>query len=319
MADEPHPEVQQVLELMAAMDVPETHELEPEEARELFEMRMTQGGPAAAVAAVEDRTIPGPDGDVGVRIYTPSGEGPHPVLAFFHGGGFVLGNPATHDDLARALCDEAGRVVVSVDYRLAPEHPFPAAVLDAYHATAWLAENAAEVGGDPDRLAVAGDSAGGNLAAVVALLARDRRRGDAAFPRDLPDPPAIERQVLVYPATRYGEAPPDRETEYLLTDADMAYFREQYLRHPMDGYSRYAYPSAARDLSDLPPATVLTAGFDPLCEQGTAYADRLAADGVDVTTREYEDMVHGFVSMLADPGRVSRSWAAVEAIAADLD
>jgi acetyl esterase len=318
MADEPHPEVQEVLALVEALDMPETHELDPPAAREQFAARTTQGGPAAEVAAVEDRTLPGPDGPLDARVYTPAGDGPHPVLAFFHGGGFVLGSPDTHDDLARALCAEAGRVVVSVDYRLAPEHPFPAAVHDAYHATAWLSAHAEKVDGDPGRVAVAGDSAGGTLAAVVSLLARDRRRGEAALPEALPDPPDVERQVLFYPATRYGVERADRDEEYLLTAADQRYFRERYLRDPLEGYNPYAYPMAARDLADLPPATVVTAGFDPLADEGAAYAERLADDGVAVAHHGYDAMVHGFASMLTEPGRVERSWDAVRAVADDL-
>ncbi|PSP77853.1 alpha/beta hydrolase [Halobacteriales archaeon QS_1_68_20] len=286
-AEAPHPDVQQVLDLVEA--APDVHELPPAEARMAFEAAFPEGEPAAEVGAVEDRTIPGPAGDLPVRIYEPRGGASAPPVVYAHGGGFVLGDLDTHDDTCRVLCEAAETVVVSVDYRLAPEHPFPAAVEDVYAATEWVEANLADGG-----VAVAGDSAGGTLVAVTTLLARDRRRrGESA--------PEIVYQGLLYPATDVELYPSVTENAggYFLTAEEMAYFHDHYLSHELHGHNRYAFPTAARDLSGLPPATVVTAGFDPLRDEGAAYAERLADAGVEVTFRNHEDMIHGFASMLA--------------------
>jgi acetyl esterase len=208
-----------------------------------------------------------------------------PVLVFFHGGGWVVGNVESHDTMCRHLANRAGCAVVSVDYRLAPEHKFPAAVDDCFTATAWVAGNAAALGIDPGRLAVGGDSAGGNLAAVVSLMARDKGA------------PRISYQLLIYPAmdaamrhdsiNRFAEG-------YVLTRATMRWFYEQYLRAAHDAADWRASPLLATDLGDLPPAFVLTAGYDPLSDEGDAYAERLAAAGVPVTHRRFPGQVHGF-------------------------
>ncbi len=262
------------------------------------------------VGRVRDLSIPG--GDVGtelpVRVYEPDADGPAPVVVYFHGGGWVVGNLDTHDATCRTLAAESGSVVVSVDYRLAPEHPFPAPVEDCYAALEWVAENAAVVGGDPGRLAVAGDSAGGNLAAAVALLARDR------------DGPSLAHQVLVYPVTDFDLTTDSYEENaegYFLTREDMAWFWDHYLERPVDRSNPYAAPLQARDLSNLPPATVVTAGFDPLRDEGVAYADRLDEAGTSVSHHHYEGVIHGFFGMVVEP-ELEPAHDAVRAVCADL-
>ncbi len=240
------------------------------------------------VGRVEDRRIPGPAGEIPVRIYTPEGSGPFPLIAFFHGGGFVLCSLETHDELCRAMCRDAGAVVVSVDYRLAPEAKYPAAADDCYAATAWCAAHAAELGADAARLVVAGDSAGGNLAAVTALRARDLGA------------PRIRHQVLIYPATHCDfDTPSYRENAqgYFLTADAMRWFWAHYLENPAQASEPYACPAHAADLKGLPPATVITAEYDPLRDEGEDYAAQLRAAGVPVVLKRYDGMIHGFVSM----------------------
>jgi acetyl esterase len=240
------------------------------------------------VEAVEDRVITGPGGDLPVRIYTPDAPAPRPVVAFFHGGGFVICSVETHDGLARRLANATGAVVVSVEYRLAPEVRCPDSAEDCYAATVWAHEHAAELGADPDRLIVAGDSAGGNLAAVVALMARERGA------------PPITRQVLVYPVIDAScDAPSYAENAegYFLEANGMRWFWDHYLGPDGDGAHHHASPIRASDHADLPPAVVITAEFDPLRDEGEAYAAALAAAGVPVVVRRYDGMIHGFVSM----------------------
>jgi acetyl esterase len=251
-----------------------------------------------ACARVADRTIPGPHGDMPVRIYRPEGDAPKPTVVYYHGGGWVIGGLDTHDGTCRALANAVDALVVSVDYRLAPEHTFPAAVEDAFAALQWVAANATELGGDPARIAVAGDSAGGNLSAVVAQLARDAGG------------PALRFQLLVYPATEYefetGSWAENGEG-YFLTTGAMEWFYGHYLRGPEDGADPRVSPMRAEDLSGLPPAFVITAEFDPLRDQGMAYAEAMAAAGVPVTARVYDGMFHGFFSMteLMDVAKVA--------------
>jgi acetyl esterase len=246
------------------------------------------------IAETRDIAIPGPGGPIPARLYRSAKNGTLPVLVFLHGGGWVVGNIDSHEAMCRHLANRAECAVLSVDYRMGPEHKFPAAVEDCFAATVWTAGNAAALGVDPGRLAVGGDSAGGNLAAVVSLLARDKGA------------PRIAYQVLIYPATdaamrhdsvaRYAEG-------YVLTRATMRWFYEQYLRTPDDAADWRVSPLLAPDLSRLPPAYVLTAGYDPLCDEGDAYAARLAAAGVPVTHRRFPGQVHGFVTN----GRVIRA------------
>ena len=255
------------------------------------------------VGRVSDRTIPGPAGDLDARLYRPDADGPFPTVVFFHGGGFVLGTIATHDWLCRHLVRESGCAVLSVDYRLAPEHPFPAAVEDASAATEWVAANPDELDGT-GKIAVAGDSAGGNLAAVVSLLAADR------------DGPEIDHQALLYPGVGFDEERPSMQEHagIVLSEADMEWFNECYFGNALHMRNPYADPINAADFSNVAPATVLTAGFDPLRDGGKAYAEKLARDGVPTRYVNYEEMVHGFMTMR----EVDRAREAIAFVADDL-
>lgn len=256
------------------------------------------GGRPAPVASVRDLRVPGGEGEIPVRHYAPAeAGGPHPLLVYLHGGGWVFGDIATHDSLCRMLCRHGGVHVLSVDYRLSPEHRFPAAIEDSQAALRWAREHAAELGADPARVGVGGDSAGGNMAAVLSLLARE-----AGEPG-----PAI--QLLIYPATGIRAQEHWRSRElfadgFFLTTEQMAWFEEQYLGagHGLDEDIRVS-PHRAGDLSGLAPALVVTAGFDPLRDEGEEYARRLAAEGTHTVLRRFPGLIHGFASM---PG-VSRA------------
>ena len=302
---EPDPTVRSV-----TAEIPPIHSLSVEQARQGYEQYLAFDGNIASVGAVQDRTAPGPAGEIPVRVYEPdSGRvGDPPLVVWMHGGGFVLGDVDSYDPTCRVLCDELDAVVVSVDYRRAPEHHFPAAVEDCFAATEWAADNASALGANPDRVVVAGDSAGGNLAAAVALLARDTGG------------PGIHHQVLLSPTTTFqfefdtnGEPDP----AFFITEADLAWSWGHYLATDIHGMNPYASPLQARSLADLPPATVLTCEFDPLREEGLAYVDRLEGAGVDVTHTHYEVMIHAFFTLLAEP-RVDRAWDAVDFIREDL-
>jgi acetyl esterase len=265
-----------------------TMETPPQQVRELF-AAMTMPSEIAC-AHIEDRAIPGPHGGIPVRIYRPAGDAPKPTVVYYHGGGWVIGGLDTHDSTCRALANAADALVVSIDYRLAPEHTFPAAVDDSFAALQWVAEHAAELGGDPARIAVAGDSAGGNLAAVMAQQARDAGGPGLCF------------QLLVYPVTEHEFERPswtENATGYFLTTDAMRWFFFHYLRTADDGADPRVSPMRARDLAGLPPAFVVTAEFDPLRDQGMAYAEALVAAGVPVTAEVYEGMFHGFFAMTA--------------------
>jgi len=244
-----------------------------------------------AVARVENRSVPGPDGPVPVRIYWPqtAPPAPLPALVYFHGGGWVICDLDTHDPTCRAITNNVGCVVVSVDYRLAPEHKFPAAAEDAYTATLWAAGNATDLGVDATRIAVGGDSAGGNLTAAVALMARDRHAPELVF------------QLMVYPVTDIVamDTPSHRDNGegYFLTTAAMEWYRRQYLTDLSEASHPYASPLHADDLSGLPPALVITAELDPLRDEGEAYASRLLASGVPAVASRYDGVFHGFFSL----------------------
>jgi acetyl esterase len=245
-------------------------------------MRLTGGHPEP-VASVRDALAE----FVPVRIYMPEGSGPLPGLVYFHGGGWVRGSLQSHDTLCRALANGAGCVVVSVDYRMAPEHKFPAAIDDAFAATRWVSAHASELGIDPERLAVAGDSAGGNLTAAVTLLARDQGG------------PKLVHQTLLYPVTDYNLDTPSylaNASGYMLTREAMRFYWRHYLRSDADADDPRASPLRAARFDGLPPALVITAEFDPLLDEGREYAARLSSAGVPTTYSEYLGMVHGFVT-----------------------
>jgi acetyl esterase len=281
------PEVRGILDLLASLNMPPWETLSPAEARAM--PRQTLGEPEQ-VAHIEDRSIPGPAGDIPVRVYRPSGEAPFPALVYFHGGGWVIGDIESHDMVCRALANASGCVVVSVDYRLAPEAKYPAAADDCYAATTYVAAHAAEFGADASRIAVGGDSAGGNLAAVVSQMARDRSG------------PELKFQLLIYPVTNYSfdtVSYRDNAEGYLLTLGSMRWFWGHYLANESDGAEVYASPLRATDLSGLPPALVITAEFDPLRDEGEAYGEALRKAGVAVTVHRYDGLIHAFWTMFA--------------------
>ncbi len=279
------PQAQTLLEQMAA--APPITASTPEQAREMMKAMFVSGN-EEPVAHVENRGIPGPAGDIPVRIYTPARNGPFPILVFFHGGGWVIGDLDSHDALCRSLSNQVGCMVVSVDYRLAPEHKFPAAPEDCYAATSWVAEHAAQLNGDASRIAVGGDSAGGNLAAIIPQMAKERGGPPLVF------------QFLIYPATDMRMKTPSVEENaegYGLTKQDMIWFTNHYLNNEEDKANPLASPLLTSDLSGLPPALVITAEFDPLRDEGEQYAQRLKEVGVPVTASRYNGMIHGFVSL----------------------
>ena len=288
------PEIQALVDGMAQNpDAKATHELSPAEAREGYLALGSMFGAGAEVGQVEDRRIPGPAGEIPIRCYRPEGAGPFPLLVFYHGGGWTIGDLDSHDKECRALTNGAGALVVSVDYRLAPEHRFPAAADDAFAALQWVAENAATLGGDATRIAVAGDSAGGNLSAVVSLLARDAGGPKICF------------QALVYPATdmrkeAVDKFPSRRENAagpFLLLET-MDYFAGHYFGSDPDlANDVKASPLLATSHANLPPAFIATASHDPLRDEGAAYAKALEAAGVAVTHTHYDGMPHVFFQL----------------------
>ncbi|MEQ9359476.1 alpha/beta hydrolase [Coleofasciculus chthonoplastes] len=295
---------QLLLNQIKQLGLPSLNELDPIQAREQATQANQLSHKPEPVALVENRLIPGSQIDIPIRIYTPAGNPPFPILVFFHGGGWVIGNLEAVDSICRTLTNQAGCIVVSVDYRLAPEHKFPAAVEDAYTATEWVAKNAASFQGDPKRIAVGGDSAGGNLAAVVALLSRDRKF------------PSLRYQVLFYPATQYGfdtDSHRQNGKDYLLTTELLVWFWHHYLSSAADGQNPQASPLLADDLSNLPPALIITAEYDPLRDEGEAYGMRLQKAGVSVKMTRYDGTIHGFVGMaqVLDQGREALAEAAV--------
>ncbi|WP_194818287.1 alpha/beta hydrolase [Nocardia sp. XZ_19_385] len=268
-----------------------TEVLDAVEARRMLAARPTVAVEPIPVRKVEERVVPGPEGapPVRVRIYHPAGAtGELPAVIFCHGGGFTICSLESHDQLCRAMANEVGAIVVSVDYRQAPEHRFPAAAEDAYAVLCWVAELKASLGGDPTRIAVAGDSSGGNLAAVTALMARDRNG------------PAIAYQLLIYPMLDPSRATPsyrDNAHGYFVTADHLRWYWEQYLGPDTATDNPYAAPARANDLSGLPPAHIVTAEYDPLRDEGEAYGARLRAAGVETEVLRYNGEFHGFFSM----------------------
>jgi len=300
------PQTDALIKQAAAAPGPTLESLAPPEARRVSTamFKMLSGAPED-VARVENRRIPGPGGEIPVRIYAPQGNGPFPLLVFFHGGGWVIGDLDTHDVACRALTNRVKCVTVSVDYRLAPEHKFPAGVEDCYAATMWAAQHARELNADPSRIAVGGDSAGGNLSAVVSLLARDRGK------------PSIKFQLLIYPATDGALDTYSHRTfkDYFLTDKAVQYFWGHYARDDADRRDPLASPALAKSHKGLPPALVITAEFDPLRDEGEAYGEKLRAAGVPVTISRYDGTIHGFFTMT---GVLDKGKAAVEEASAAL-
>jgi acetyl esterase len=282
------PQARTMLEQLAAGGVAPIDTLSVAEARAFMESMRGLHGPPTPLPVVRDLTVEGPAGDIPARLYRPAETGKLPLLVYFHGGGWVIGSLETHDDVCRDLAAASGCAVLSVDYRLAPEHRYPAAADDCRAATAWAHANAASLDVDPGRIAVGGDSAGGNLAAVTAL--RGREAGG----------PALRFQLLVYPVTCGRMDTPsyrDNAEGYLLTRDAMAWFWDHYTPDARDREHPHAAPLRAADLRGLPPALVLTAEFDPLRDEGEAYAERLRAAGVPTTLRRYDGLIHGFFTM----------------------
>jgi acetyl esterase len=286
------PQVQAVIELVARSGRPAYHTLSPKDARQLFlETRPASTPTPPEIGSVRNLVAETPQGAIPLRMYRPAGVPEStrlPAYVYFHGGGWVIGDLETHDVLCRQLTAASAASVVSVDYRLAPEHKFPAAADDAWAATRWIVAHAAELGLDAGRLAVGGDSAGGNLAAVVALMARDAGG------------PAIRQQVLIYPVTdvmRETGSYADFAEGYMLTRDSMRWFIAHYLRSRNDARDWRVSPLRAPSLAGLPPALIVTAGFDPLRDEGEMYAGRLRDAGVMVDYVCYGGMVHGFAGM----------------------
>ncbi|HEU5297613.1 MAG TPA: alpha/beta hydrolase [Burkholderiaceae bacterium] len=284
------PQARALIDLMNERGVPPTHTLPPSEARRLYRERRAYVQPTpVTMAEVRDLSANGPHGAIGLRLYRPTtAPASAPALVYYHGGGWVIGDLDTHDVLCRELAHRAGCVVVAVDYRLAPEHRFPAAVDDSLAATRWVQAQAATLGIDASRLALGGDSAGGNLATVTAIALRDS--GDLR-PR---------LQLLIYPGTDMRAIAPSHTTNgqgYMLTSDSIKYFRGHYVPGEADWSDWRTSPLLHSDLSHLPPALVITAGFDPLRDEGRQYADRLSQAGVPTQYVCFERQIHGFITM----------------------
>jgi acetyl esterase len=304
-----HPQIQQVLRVMAEAKLRPIEEMTPAEAREQMEAtaRARKAEPLP-VAEIDDRTIPGPAGEIRLRLYRPAAAGPAPAIVYYHGGGHVIGSLETHDFVARNLCGGTQALVASVDYRMGPEHKFPAAVDDAYAALQWVHANAKSLGTDPDRIGVHGDSAGANLAAVAALLARDAGG------------PGLRLQSLVYPIADYamvGDSYDRFGKGYgVLTKEAMAWFRDHYLHSREDANDWRASPIKAPNLAGVAPAIVITAECDVLHDDGQRYAEALRRAGVPVEYKEYRGMIHAFFGMVPavdDAMKAQRAvWAAFD-------
>lgn len=286
-----HPQIVKAIEAMDRAGMKPIESLTPEAARrQMEETAKSRKAESLPVARVEDRTMPGPAGPIGLRLYWPEKSGLLPAIAYYHGGGHVIGSLDTHDLIARNLCHNAEALVISVDYRMGPEHRFPAAVEDSFAALEWLHKNAAGLGADPNRLGVHGDSAGANLAAVVALMARDKGG------------PALRLQSLVYPVADYSLSAPSYEKFAegfgLLTRAAMQWFQRHYLRTPADAADWRASPIKAPSHKGVAPAIVVVAECDVLHDDGARYAEALRRAGVPVEYKEYPGMIHAFFGMV---------------------
>jgi len=284
-----NPAFQTFLQQCEQLQLPPLVSLTPTEARSRNARLWRKALRPRPVFNIVDRAIPGPAAAIPVRIYTPEVNKILPLLVYFHGGGWVLGNLDSMDSFCRTLAGDGECIVVSVDYRLAPEHKFPAAVEDAYAATTWVASNASTLNGDPTRLAVGGDSAGGNLAAVVTLLARDRGQ------------PFLVWQLLLYPSLQYGAETESYQQygdgQFGLSQEEMTWFWQHYLNHPTEGRNPLVSPLLAPDLSGLPPAHIITAEYDILRDEAEAYAMRLKQAGIPVHLQRYDGAIHTFIEL----------------------
>jgi acetyl esterase len=283
-------QVIKILKEAELLGLPAYQDLSPTQARKQMLDYSPPVQTALSVKKVVDRKIPGPDGEIPIRLYYPDGDAPFATLVYFHGGGWVIGDLDTHHSFCHALAKTSGCLVVAVDYRLAPEHRYPAAVEDAYAATTWVAENSDLIQADPDRFAVCGDSAGGHLAAVVSLMARDRKG------------PRIDLQILIYPITDCSFDTPSYEENregYMLTRDLMKWFWNHFINIESEADDPYVSPLRAESFSDLPPALILTAEYDPLRDEGEAYAEKLQGAGVNATLTRYPGMIHAFIRMTA--------------------
>jgi acetyl esterase len=286
------PQARALIDLMVERGVPPTHTLTPAQARQFYrERRSFTQADLRPLPEVRELSAPGPQGPIALRLYRPDGAPATaaPALVYFHGGGWVIGDLDTHDVLCRELAHQSGRVVLAVDYRLGPEHRFPGAVDDCVAAARWVLAQATALGLDPRRIAVGGDSAGGNLSAVVCLALRE---AGAA--------PALQGQLLIYPATDMRAVAPSHTHNgqgYLLTRDTIAYFRALYIEQSAQWADWRASPLLHPDLSQLPPALVLTAGFDPLRDEGRQYADALSGAGTPCQCVCFERQIHGFITM----------------------
>lgn len=281
------PQAETFLRQLEEMGGSALNEMSPVEAREALAATVESSGEPEPVGEVTNRAIPGPLGDIQIRVYTPEGSGPFPALVYFHGGGWVAGDLEMVNAMCTMLSNRAEAVVVSVDYRLAPEHKFPVPLMDCYAATQWVSASAAELGVDPERIAVGGDSAGGNLAAAVAAVARDKGTPDLAY------------QVLFYPVTNLGyetESYLENGSGYFLTTDMMRWFWGHYLESEEVSSDIRASPLLMEDASGLPSAFVVTAEFDPLRDEGETYAEMLREAGNEVTAKRYDGQIHGFVT-----------------------
>ena len=289
----PDKQAQALLKRLEQEAIPPLSGLTPVEARRINrEGDRKLEGPSETVALVKNLAVPGPSGHIPIRIYVPLENERLPILVYFHGGGWVVGDLDSVDCLCRSIANSAKCMVASVDYCLAPEHKFPAPLEDSYGATKWISDHAADLNGDSRRIAVAGDSAGGNLAAAVSLMARDRGG------------PAIIYQLLIYPITNHRfdtDSYKEYGDGYYLTKEDMKWFWNHYLRNERSGEIPYASPLLANNLSSLPPAFVMTAEFDPLRDEGEAYAARLQEFGVPVKVTRYSGTIHGFITIAELP------------------
>jgi acetyl esterase len=290
-----HPQIEGLMAEMAAGGAPALRAQPVADARVMADGMVALAGEPIEVGGVSEITIPVDGANIGARVYTPEGDGPHPVVMFFHGGGWVICSLDSHDNIARAICKDATAVVVSVDYRMAPEFKFPTAGNDCFAATKWVADNAASLGGDASRIAVCGDSAGGNLGAVVSQMARDAGG------------PALTFAALIYPAvdmTDTSGSIQENASGYFLEAEDMEWFMNHYLSvdersHPL------ASPLLHANLSGLPAAFITTCEFDPLRDQGEAYGAALRANGGQAENKRYDSLIHGVCNMtgVIDGGR----------------